>query len=138
MQLLIFFLAVLGLHCCLVVGSRGCSSFRAWTSHCGALSLQSSAARACGFRGQQRTGSVTSRHVGSSWTRDQACVTWSDRWIPDHWTTKKVLSFLSFLNKKLGTGRKFCTQESSSGSCLISVSFHSLCVSRHLVENGIE
>ena len=44
----------------------------------------------------QRTGSVAPRHVGSSPTRDQTHVPCISRWIPNHWTTRKVL-VLSFL-----------------------------------------
>ena len=42
------------------------------------------------------TGSATPQHVGSSWTRDRACVPCIARWILNHWTTREVSIFSFF------------------------------------------
>ena len=42
------------------------------------------------------TGRVTPRHVGSSQTRDQICVSHIDRWTFWHWITREVLSYTSY------------------------------------------
>ena len=81
-------LAGLGLHRCmgfsLVAVSRGCSSLRCpGLSCCGAEAVGLTGFSSCRAQDQWLTctGLVASRHVGSSQTRDQTCVSCSGRWV---------------------------------------------------------
>ena len=87
-----FNLWLLGLCCCV-------QAFSSWreqgllsncgvkTSHCGGFSwLQSTGFRESGHQFLWCMGLVALRHVGSSHTRDQTCVSCIGRWILCHWS----------------------------------------------------
>ena len=101
------FLIALGLHCCtgfsLVVVSGDYSSCSAQASHlCGFSCLRSMGSRALRLQQLQLRGSraqaqqlwhpgfVSPWHVGSSWTRDQTCVSCIGRWILYHYTGREA------------------------------------------------
>ena len=61
----IYFLVVLGLHCCM-------RTFSSWAQLLGCTNL------------------VALRHMGSSWTRGQTCVPCIGRQILTHWATREI------------------------------------------------
>ena len=68
------------------------SSCGVWASYCRGFSP----CRAQALRVQTQKlwciGWLSSRHVGSSCTRDQTCVPCIGRQIPNHWTTREILT----------------------------------------------
>ena len=90
----LLFLAVLGPHCCVGFPLQ-------WL-----LFLWSTGFRVCGLQGLQLpcsraqaeqlpcTSLVAPRHVGSSWTRDGTCVSWTGRRVLYHQATREALCFL--------------------------------------------
>ena len=93
------FIAVCGL--CLVAMSRNYSSLQCMgVSLWWLLLLQSTGSRCMGFRNcgawaqlLRCINLVALRHVGSSWTRDQACVPCIGRQILIHWAIRQVLKY---------------------------------------------
>ena len=95
-----YFLAVLGLHCCVwafsVVVSGGCSPVVVHRLFIAVASLVSEY-RLQGARTQWlwHIGLVAMWHLGSSWTRDRTHGPCIGRQILNHWTTREVLNLHS-------------------------------------------
>ena len=68
-------------------------------------------------------GLVTTRHVGSSWTRDQTLVPCIGGWILNHWTPREVLNLNSScglsIRQVLLLSWKFCCLRSCSQLTLL-------------------
>ena len=125
---------MLGLHCCtgfsLAASSRGrqlsargvpashCSGFscctgqaqgRAGFNHCGIWAQQS---QFLGSRAQAQslwgTGLAALQHVGSSRTRDQNCVSCTDRQIIHLWATREAPLLLKALHELLFISKPLC------------------------------
>ena len=109
---IVYSLAALGLRCSMQAffscsERRPLSTHGAQASHCGGLSCWGAQAlrllcfNTCSSWAQElwHTGLIAVGHVESSQTRDQTCVPWIGRWLPNHWTTREVqLSFFDFVH----------------------------------------
>ena len=111
------------------------SSCGVWASYCRGFSP----CRAQALRVQTQKlwciGWLSSRHVGSSCTRDQTCVPCIGRQIPNHWTTREVQTPL-LLTHLSASGPRCSLGWSAwlSTFAITSVSLQQLCAARkHLV-----
>ena len=88
------FLSLLPAGPSLPCGAQGflCGGFSCCTTWVQACGLQAYGSQALEYRLSMLCAEayLPHGHVGSSWTRDRTCVTYTGRWILNHWTTREV------------------------------------------------